>query len=141
VARREGWWKLANSVFFSEDLKGWRYMQVGRCSLIYKRGRGTGFFLCPNLEYQGQYCINIKLKINSFVPYRTVPPYGTIVHHRYGTVPYLQYCQFSGLQDSVPRQHVPPTRDEGMHVESWGFLAWRTNERHGSQSNYYRPIS
>ena len=43
------------------------------------------------------------------------------------------------MQDKVLRQQVMHIEDEGMHVESWGFLAGRTNERPGSHALYYMP--
>ena len=48
-------------------------------------------------------------------------------------------CQFSGLQDRVPRQQVLRTGDEGMQAENWGFLAWRTSSRPSSQADYLGP--
>ena len=44
-------------------------------------------------------------------------------------------CQFSVRQDRVPRQQVLRTGDEGMQAENWGFLAWRTSSRPGSQAD------
>ena len=47
--------------------------------------------------------------------------------------------RLSGLHDRVLRQNVLRIGDEGMKAQKWGFLAWRTSERHRSQSNWYKP--
>ena len=60
--------------------------------------------------------------------------YGTLAISRDKTASFLD-C----MTKSLARRQKLRTGDEDMQAENWGFLAWRTSSRPGSEADYFRP--